>query len=259
MNPHRNVMGKPMIANLSMYARPETHQATCDFWNLIRKNLQTVGVAAPSELSQEVDLMRVWQDPNLLLSQTCGMPYRNALHGKVQLVGTPIYDLEDCPDGYYFSVIVVRKDDSRTALQEFAQATFAFNEAQSQSGFAAALTHAAQRGVTFHNKVQSHSHANSAEMIANGQAEIAALDAVTWKLIKRYDAFAADLRVLARTTPCTPALPFITSRSQNAKVIFKAIQQAIQDLPPEQRDIMCLQGLVKISAQDYLKVPNPIP
>ena len=185
------------------------------------------------------------------------MPYRNILHGKVQLVGTPNYDLPNCPPGHYCSAIVVRKNDPRLLLKDYDQAVLAYNMEVSQSGYAAPLNHAAAQGIHFPNRVESHGHLKSAEMVVSGKADIAAIDAVTWMLIERHEAFASKLRVLERTTPTTPALPLITSLAMDADQIFDAVKQAIQDLPPDMRDDMLLKGIVKIPASEYLKIPNP--
>ena len=78
-----------MIANLMMYERPELQGAHARFWDLVRSALADNGIAAPETLSQDADANSVWTDPEMVLSQTCGMPYRLWLHGKVQLIGTP--------------------------------------------------------------------------------------------------------------------------------------------------------------------------
>ena len=247
----------PMIASLPMYARPELNDAIAYLWDLIRKNLNDKGIKTPETLSQDAEGLSSWLDPSLVLSQTCGMPYRNVLHGKVQLVGTPDYGLPDCPPGHYFSAIVVRKSDPRQALKDYAEAIFAYNMENSQSGFAAPLNYAAARGVSFTNRIESHGHVKSAEMVVNGQADIAAIDAVTWMLIERHDAFSSKLRVLEKTTPSTPVLPLITSLTLDVDQVYDAVNQAIQDLPQDMRDAMFLKGIVKISASDYLKIPNP--
>ena len=246
-----------MIASLSMYARPETATAINNLWELTLENVVAAGVDAPVVLTQDTDPMSVWTDPKLVLSQTCGMPYRKFLHGKVQLIGTPHFDLKDCPAGHYFSVFVVRKEDPRKSLAEFDSARFAFNEKNSQSGFAAPLNYAAPFGVTFGERIQSGGHTKSAEMVANNMADIASLDAVTWELIKRYDDFASDLRVLERTNPTTPALPFITSLANDPAVILDALTAALKTLPHEQKQTLCLLGLTQIPAADYLCIPNP--
>ena len=91
-----------MIASLSMYARPETAAAIDNLWALTLENLVAAGVDAPVVLTQNTDPMSVWTDPALVLSQTCGMPYRKFLHGKVQLIGTPHFDLQECPSRTLF-------------------------------------------------------------------------------------------------------------------------------------------------------------
>mgnify|MGYP006154996919 CR=1 FL=1 len=247
-----------MIASLPMYARPEVNDVLFHFWDLIQKNLANYGVAAPVSLTQDRDVFDVWTDPTLVLSQTCGMPFRKFLHNKVKLVGTPIYDLEDCPPGHYYSVIVTRKDDLRTTLKEFENARFGYNEENSQSGFAAPLNYASKLGIKFSNRVPSGGHVESAEMVANGLADIAALDAVTWKLIERHDAFASALRIVECTKPTTPVLPFITSMSGDANALFTAIEAAIEGLTSEEKDCLCLKGIMKIPPEEYLSVPNPI-
>ena len=246
-----------MIASLPMYDRPELSAAHQRFWSLTRQGLQDRGVDAPQTLSQRDDLMAVWTDPAMLLAQTCGMPYRKFLHGKVNLVGTPNYRLPDCPAGHYNSVIMVRKDDPRSTLQDYESATFAFNGENSQSGFAAPLNHARTTGVTFPNRIQSFGHALSAQMVASGQADIAALDAVTWRLIERFDAFANDLRILEVTAPATPVLPFITSTNHDPELMFNAVAQAIAQLSDTEQDTLGLYGIIKIPASEYLSVPNP--
>ena len=246
-----------MIASLPMYSRPELDYAISHLWDLIRKNLSEKDIPAPFTLSQDAEDVNSWLDPGLVLSQTCGMPYRNILHGKVQLVGTPNYDLPNCPPGHYCSAIVVRKKDPRLLLKDYDQAVLAYNMKISQSGYAAPLNYAAAHGIHFPNRVESHGHLKSAEMVVSGKADIAAIDAVTWILIERHEAFASKLRVLERTTPTTPVLPLITSLALDADQIFDAVKQAIQDIPQDMRDAMLLKGIVKIPASEYLSVPNP--
>lgn len=246
-----------MFASLPMYDRPELADAHACFWKLIRQNLTAMGIQAPQNLSQDAEGVSHWLNPNLILSQACGMPYRKFLHGKVRLVGTPIYDLPACPPGHYYSAFVVRKDDDRLALSDFGQANFAYNMNISQSGFAAPLNHAAASGISFPNRIETQGHLKSAAMVADGRADIAAIDAVTWTLIERHEAFASKLRVLERTTPTTPALPLITSLSLDADRVFDAVEKAISDLPHDMREALLLKGIRKIPASDYLAIANP--
>jgi ABC-type phosphate/phosphonate transport system substrate-binding protein len=95
-------------------------------------------------------------------------------------------------------------------------------------------------------------------MVAEGHADIASLDAVTWKLIQRYDPWVSDLRVLEHTEPFTPALPFITSLEQDPDLIFDALDEAITALPATENEVLCLSGVLRLPATEYLKVPNPV-
>lgn len=247
-----------MIANLMMYARPELTEAHDQYWRLIRSELAARGIDSPENLAQEADEFRVWTAPDLVLSQTCGMPYRLWLHDKVTLIGTPDFGLEGCPPGYYRSALVVRADDARIGVQDFAQSVFAYNQTFSQSGYAAPYNHLKPRGVWFENQVQSHGHLMSARAVAEGRADIAALDAVSWSLMQRYEDFARKLRVLDWTAP-TPGLPYIAAAGADRQATFDAVAAAIAGLEDETRSALGLHGLVDIPSEAYLSIPNPDP
>jgi len=245
-----------MIASLGMYIRPETAAATGRFWAEIRDRLRETGIDAPEELSQDAVFWEAWQAPDLILSQTCGRPYRLKLHDNVQLVGTPDYGMQGCSPGYYNSPVVVRAGDARTELSEFKNSVFAYNEKLSQSGWAAPQNHAAKLGFQFQNIWQSGGHLASAKAVAHGQADIAALDGMTWRLIQCYEPWAGNLQVLEWTEP-TPGLPYITGQAQDADAVFDAVSGAIAGLSTADRDVLSIKSLVRIPPEDYLAVPNP--
>ena len=242
------------FASLPMYDRPEVQGANDRLWQSIRTRLGE----GPETLTRSGDLWDHWARPDLILSQTCGYPYRARLHGKVTLVGTPDYGLEGCPPGHYCSVIVVRADDPRDDPAAFTEARFAYNEPLSQSGWAAPQNYARSRGFAFGNLLQTGGHYFSAQAVAEGRADIASLDALSWAMMQRYDSFAASLKVIARTPP-TPVLPYITAPDRAPEPIFDAIAGAITDLSDKDREALSLHGIVSIPAVDYLAVPNPPP
>lgn len=245
-----------MIANLMMYQRPQLVEAHARYWALIRKQLADAGMDSPETLSQDAEEFFVWKHSDLVLSQTCGMPYRTWLHDKVQLVGTPDYGLAGCPAGYYRSAIVVRADDTRTDVSAFKDAVFAYNQTFSQSGYAAPFWHLLPGGFWFENRLHTEQHLESARAVAAGRADIASLDAVTWRNIEAFEPFARDLRVLTWTEP-TPGLPLITALGNDANLIFKAVKGAIAELDAQDISLLGIRGIVKISKQDYLNVRNP--
>lgn len=245
-----------MIASFGMYDRAETAAANDRLWAGVRDGLRARGLAAPDQLTRgEAAYWPAWESPDLVLSQTCGFPYRARLHGRVTLVATPDYGLPDCPPGCYGSVFVARVDDKRL-LPEFRDARFAYNEALSQSGWAAPQNHAATMGFHFAPSLATGSHRLSALAVAEGRTDIAALDALTWAMLLRWEPFATGLREVARTAP-TPALPFIAAKGADAGATHAALAEAIAALSPGDRDVLHLRGVVRLSAQHYLAIPTP--
>ena len=184
------------------------------------------------------------------------MPYRNTLHGKVQIIGTPDFQLDGAPAGYYRSAIIVRREDGNKTLKEFKDSVFAYNSDDSQSGYGSAYLLCKPEGFWFQNRVASGSHLESTFAIADGRADIAAIDGVTWRLIQTYDSHADKLAVLSWTDP-TPGLPYITSMHNDASAMYDAISAAIDELPADTRKQLGIHALVKIKAEDYLAVENP--
>jgi ABC-type phosphate/phosphonate transport system substrate-binding protein len=236
---------------LGMYDMPVLQPVNDRLWTSIRNHLGY----GPDDLTRDADDWDVWLNPDLIFAQTCGMPYRTHLHDKVQLVGTPDYGLTGCPPGYYRSIFVSRQDDPRD-LEQLAKGTFAYNEKLSQSGWAAPMVHLERRGQRPADLVATGGHAQSAAAVAEGRADFAALDALTWEMLKAHSDLGAVLRESGTTIP-TPALPYITSIGQDAAAVARAVRAAIGDLSPIDRELLHLRDLIEVPAGDYLSVPNP--
>ena len=246
-----------MIASLGMYDFGPAMVANDRLWAGIRDGLRVRGLAAPEALTRgDAAYWPAWQSPDLVLSQTCGYPFRARLHDRVAYVGTPDYGVAGCAPGHYRSVLVARADDPREGVEAFEGARFAFNEDLSQSGWAAPQSHAAKLGLRLVPVLRSGGHRLSAQAVAEGRAEIAALDAVTWRLLQGLEPAAARLKVVGMTDP-TPGLPLIAARGADVAAGFAAVCEAIAALSPEDRQCLGLRGLVRIPLADYLAVPNP--
>ncbi|WP_419738206.1 hypothetical protein [Ruegeria sp.] len=63
------------------------------------------------------------------------------------------------------------------------------------------------------------------------------------------------MRDVAETEP-TPGLPYITSKSQDALRIARAVQAAIDALTDEDRGNLRIRGLINIPASAYLAIPT---
>lgn len=243
-----------MIASLPMYAFPRTEAAEARLWAGIRDRLREAGIVAPDALTRDPgDLLAHWTDPGLILSQTCGRPYKSHLHGRVHLVGTPDYGLQGCPPGYYQSLVIARADDPRDDLHTFRTARFAFNDEGSQSGWAALAAEAPE--VLHGPRVPTGSHRASTRAVREGRADFAAIDAVTFRHLTEASE-TEGLRIVHATTP-RPGLPLITNARQDPNAIFSATAEAIAALDRADSDRLGLRGLIRIPAEDYLALPDP--
>lgn len=247
-----------MIASFGMYDWDEVRPETDRLWHTVRDLLRNSGRPAPAELARGGDLWGHWLDPDLVLGHTCGFPYRTRLHDRVTLVGTPDYGLEGAAPGYYYSNLVVRRDDPGH-WQDFLPRRLAINGTDSQSGWAAPQNFAAQQGHRFGRLILTGAHVETAHAVATARADIGAVDAVTWRLIERFHPeIAGCLRIVARTDP-TPGLPFITAHATSAPALAAALSAAIARLPELACSVPGLKGLSAIPASAYLAIPVPPP
>ena len=222
-----------MIAALQMYDWPEVRADTDNFWRRVADSLYQRGIEAPDTLSRPENISEPWTDQDLMLGQTCGLPFVSGRCGDAIPVARPVFDLEGANGGNYSSALVCRIEDPARGLAGFRGRIAAINEYGSQSGCNALAdavldTHNDMHSPFFHKVVISGAHRNSASMIAKGQADIAAIDSVAWALFGQAEPKnRARLRVLSWTRPM-PALPFITAKrfANQRQVIFESLQSA---------------------------------
>jgi ABC-type phosphate/phosphonate transport system substrate-binding protein len=242
-----------------MYDWPEVASAHDALWAAIADRLADAGIAAPRRLDRSTATESVWRSPGLVLSQTCGYPFVTRLRGAVDLLAVPIYAAEGCEGVCYSSVIVVRRDDPGESIAAFGGRRFAFNSRDSLSGYVALVGHARERGLAEHavHWVETGSHRAALVAVAEGRADLAAIDAVCWELALRHEAAACrKLRVLDRTR-LRSALPFITAAGRPIAE-FQAVRDAFLAAlaSPEMsaaRDALCLSGAEAMAEDEYLR------
>ncbi|WP_226779202.1 phosphate/phosphite/phosphonate ABC transporter substrate-binding protein [Oceaniglobus trochenteri] len=245
-----------MIASLPMYDRAETSAAHDALWALLRDRLHDRGIDAPARLTRGPDLWAEWESGDLLLGQTCNLPLRARLHPRVALVGNPDLALDDTPPGHYHSLIVTRAGEP-TEIAQHAHGRFALNDAMSHSGWGAAQVLARRHGFTFARTLETGAHSASAAALAEGRADIAAIDAHTWRSLLAYDSHVTDrLQVIGRTE-ASPAPPYITAFPQLVPVLLRALSSAIAALPAAHRATLGLAGVVQVPLAAHLSLPNP--
>lgn len=203
----------------------------------------------PASLPPEgFDLPTLWRHPRLLLAQACWGPLELGLAKHARVIFQPSYDAYEGGEGeYYSSVIVMRKgegaigaaDQSALPVHLFMRRRFAFNNPDSMSGLLALARdlEAAGCGVEiFSAMIETGSHRNSVIAVAEGRADLAAIDCRTWALIRRFEPKAAGVQAIAWTAR-RKGLPLIASR-QIPEAITAGLHRALREVYGEQGSLV---------------------
>lgn len=223
-------------ATLPMYDWPEAQGDVDRRWARMAAALKAAGLKVPHTLTRGEDPESAWLRPDLFVGETCTWPLATTLHGRVRYLATEIHDAPGCRPGRYRSAIVAR---SRAAMPPPQSPephlpdglgtgmTLAANSAGSLSGFRAPIAdlQAAQRPAPA-SIIWTGSHRASVRAVADGSADIAAIDCVTWALAQQHEPAAQDLTVIGWTA-LRPALPLVTALGTDAATLT-AMRDALQ-------------------------------
>ncbi|CAI8872423.1 phosphate/phosphite/phosphonate ABC transporter substrate-binding protein [Pseudomonas chlororaphis] len=239
-------------AELLMYVAPEpVRQANEQWLAAILQRLERTRLDA-----RELDLMQLWLSPRLLLTQTCGYPLMTALRGRVRVIGRPRYELPDSTAGNHCSLLLGRDSDPRRTLQALRGSRGVINGEDSNSGMNLLRQRLAplQRDGRFFARVGiSGSHRESLRWLREGQADLAAIDSVTFAYLARYaEEEVAGLRVIARSA-FSPTLPYIGVAGlgeEQAERIRAAMNQALAALPAV-AETLGLREVLPAAETDY--------
>lgn len=247
--------------NLPMYDWPELRSATRELEAALQSALLEALGRYPSNLAEwpaEMGLHHRWEHPGLLLGQTCGYPLTHALSGKVHVLGTPHYRADGCSGPHYCSHLIVSKDSKHETLADFRGQRAVFNAGDSQSGMNAFRHEVAQlaEGAPFFSSVaQSGSHLQSMKSVADGQADIASIDAVCWSLaLRELPDLTGKLRSIGHTIRA-PGLPYITSATwspEERDTISRTVQSVLSDpATSAYRERLLIDGFSVLLESDY--------
>lgn len=247
------------LASLPMYDPPFLRAATDAWWAGLARALRAEGFAdTPAKLDRARAREEHWRAPDLLLSQTCGLPLVTAFRDCLRPIATPRYAAPGCRDATYRSLIMVDCDSPAQSLADLKGAVAAINGWDSQSGMNV-LRHAvaphAGGGRFFREVKVSGAHLASIALIAAGEADVAAVDCVTHALAAAHaPERLSGVRVLAETA-AAPGLPYVTHAARPADEIARlraALARAMAD--PDlaaARDDLLLTGFTVLAPSDY--------
>lgn len=198
-----------------MYNTPGVQQHLRHFWAEVEKRLVSLHMAnLPATLTFE-DVLQTGVPENLLLIQYCGYPYVTEWQAKGVLHPLACFDYDAIGATPYrhCSVVVVNRANEAKHIDAFRGMTVALNGHNSNSGMNLLrhLIAPLAGGESFFAKVhETGAHVTSVEAVANGTADIAAIDAVTFAyLADERPELAEKVKVLA-TTASSPTLPLFT-------------------------------------------------
>lgn len=243
------------VATLMMYDQPDRVRSANDaLWIAIRDRLRAKGLSAPDVLDRSGHYHDSWLRTDLVLAQTCGYPYVSELKGKVRLVATPAFSYPGGKGAKRASLIVVREDSTAQSLEDLRGQRAAINDWLSNSGMnllRISVAPIAGGKPFFSEVVVTGGHIASIAAVREGQADVAAIDSITWGLHARHaPEKVAGVRILGET-PMGPGLPYIT-RHDASDAEVAALRDAISDAlgDPSLKDVVDVLGITGIEILD---------
>lgn len=241
-----------MIASFPMYDLAEIRSSTDALWKAIAAAAHRAGEAAgeavPSDLTRPTGrLLEHWLRPDILLSQSCGYPVARSFTPHQHVLGSfDVSSAEPGAPGWYRSVIVCRSNDDRRGrdLRDFDGCIAAVNDPDSLSGWVSLGWALAEHDAAARSVVYSASHAESLQVVRNGMADIASIDAHTLALLNAHRPTAVEGIHIVSRGPLVALTPLFTAIGGLVDVLREAIGNAIEDLSAWDRATLQISGWV---------------
>ncbi|RUX30621.1 phosphate ABC transporter substrate-binding protein [Mesorhizobium sp. M7A.F.Ca.US.011.01.1.1] len=196
----------------------------------------------------ELDFHRLWLHPALLFAQTCWGPMELGLSRHVQVIGQPSYDAYEGGQGELYSSALVMRTGEGPEIRSPADGSpllpldlmrgkrFTFNSLDSMSGTIALTRDLQTAGESlgiFSSRSESGGHRGSIIAVAQGKADIAAIDCESWALAQRFEPAAKKVAVVGWTGR-RKGLPYITAAVTPEKTVG-ALREALAGLAEQPR------------------------
>lgn len=208
-----------LIASLPWYDLPTSQSQLNAFWSVLSDELRRRGVVSlPAGLERSLPLAKLWARPGLVLSQCCGPDLFTDAAQQLIPVARPVFSDLDCTAGHYFSYIVTAR-----GREHLRGTRWVVNSVSSRSGCVALLEWANAEGRTCERVHISGAHATSLDLLREGVADLAAIDAHSWPLLDT-----RGITIIGRSTEY-PAPPFVMHRQcpVSPNTLLEALEQAI--------------------------------
>lgn len=244
-----------------MYDWPEVAGTLDEWWGAASALLHADGIDAPAQIDRSVPLEEGWAHRDLFVGQTCGLPMWEWVREHADAVALLDFGIPHCPPGHYRSVVVARRGDERS-LHDHREGVVAFNQRHSQSGFGSMVDLVSSRNggqPFFSREVETGAHRSSVRVVAEGAADVAAIDEQSWRLAVDHEPAAEELKIIGvtRSSPGTPIIVGHSAREHTGAVVG-ALRAALDRLAEHHRRALHVRGLVSASTADFEMIPRRI-
>ena len=264
-----------------MYAfTPELRSAWLKLFSVFIRQAFSSGISAqalPQSIAQGIRFdteKKAYLSPDMLLGHVCGYPYLQSWWRTHEPVCVAEFDLPGTRGQMYSSWLVCSKDHPARNLADFAGGVAAFNDLNSNSGMNVlryAVSTTGKGKEFFFRGVESGSHLDSMRLVASGEADLAAVDAISYHHAIRLEPILENALRIVSQSVSTPGLPFIMHRGANIKktTLVDALNGCIDQLDSESKstlrinrfsaihheDYQCIAHVVEASEQNIFKYP----
>lgn len=249
---------QPLFACLPWYDLTEIQPNNDRLWQSIAKQLRANRVAdIPDTLDRMSDYQSQWGSPNLLLGQACGYDVFCANEHALQIVGAPRYRFSGCSGVSYRSYVIVKNSSRYKTLEDLRHTRCVINSPRSHSGMNVLQSMVASLAVDgrFFDSIQiSGAHERSMQMISAGNADVAAIDCITFGLLQQHRPEALqNMRIICETHAQT-APPYVTSAQTSQRdigILLESMQAAVTQLAAEDRAALGLIAIEPATLASY--------
>ena len=249
----------PRFVALGMYAFTERQQSC---WKQLFTRFCELSAVADESVTLEFNHDPAYLlGPGLWFGHTCGYPLMTRLKDYVSPFCVPLFDLPGTDGRLYSSRFIVAADSDIDCIEASRGRVAVMNNLDSNSGmnvFRHAVAEVSGSEKFFASVVTSGGHLHSLEMVANGTADIAAIDCVSYQLIADWrPELCADIRIISDSVK-TCGLPLVMTHADIAdtdtETMIERLNQALALCDDVVRDTLHLSGFAAVQLDDYLNI-----
>lgn len=196
------------------------------------------------------------RDPALMFGHTCGYPLMTCWKDRLHPFCVPVFDVPGSEGKLYSSRFIVGANSGIASLADCSGKVAAINAPDSNSGmnvFRYAISNLKPARRFFSGVITTGGHLHSLEAVANRQADIAAIDCVSYQLIQDCrPELVEQVRSIGFSVK-TCGLPFVVPGpgTSDTKMLIENLNRALASAPDSVREKLHLLSFEPVTLGDY--------